>query len=145
MAKQLLKQWSTQTQVPICLWALPSPMLPFSFTLASPVGFLKNLFIWLYHVLVVALGSSVFVVACRIFSYNIWDLALCSGIEPGSLALGLWSVSHWTNCLPLSKELSISVTFLLDPLYSSFHPDLSRCWVSVLSHNFYIHSCLATE
>lgn len=49
---------------------------------------------------------SAFVVACRIFSCNIWDLALCPGIEPGSLALGLWSVSHWINCLTLSKELS---------------------------------------
>ena len=45
-------------------------------------------FIWLHWVLVVAL---------RIFSCSMWDLAPWPGIEPGTPALGAWSLSHWTT------------------------------------------------
>ena len=33
-----------------------------------------NLFIWLHRLLVMALGCSISVAACRIFSCSMWDL-----------------------------------------------------------------------
>ena len=53
---------------------------------------------WLWH-----LGSSIFTVACGIFSCSlwaltcsIWDLVPWLGINPGPTALGVQSLSHWT-------------------------------------------------
>ena len=43
------------------------------------------------------MDPSVFIVACEIFSYDMWDLVPWSGIEPGPPALGAWSLSHWTT------------------------------------------------
>ena len=40
---------------------------------------------------------SIFIVACEIFSYDMWDLVPWSGIEPGPTALGAQSLSHWTT------------------------------------------------
>ena len=48
----------------------------------------ENLFIWLHQVLVAA---------CGIFSYGMWDIVPWPGIEPRPLALGTWSLSHWTT------------------------------------------------
>ena len=42
------------------------------------------------------IGSSVFVVACGIFSCGRWDLVQRPGIEPRPHALGVQSLSHWT-------------------------------------------------
>ena len=39
----------------------------------------------------------VLVVAREIFSCGMWDLVPWAGIEPGPLALGVWSLSHWTR------------------------------------------------
>ena len=52
------------------------------------IHILKYLFIWLCQVLVVG---------WRIFSCSMWDLASWPGTEPRSLALGIWSLSHWTT------------------------------------------------
>ena len=48
--------------------------------------FLK--FIWLYWILVTAFG---------IFSCGMWDLDPWSGMKPRLIALGAWSLSHWTT------------------------------------------------
>ena len=49
-------------------------------------------------------GSSVFTVACVVFSYSMWtlccsmwDLVPWPGIEPRPLALGVQNLSHWTT------------------------------------------------
>ena len=41
--------------------------------------------------------SGIFVVVCGIFSCIMWDLVPQPGIEPGSPALGAWSLNHWTT------------------------------------------------
>ena len=41
------------------------------------------------------LGSSIFVVACRVFSCGMWDLVPRPGMEPKPPALGAWCLSHW--------------------------------------------------
>ena len=35
--------------------------------------------------------------AYKLFSCGMWDLVPRPGIEPGSPALGAWSLSHWTT------------------------------------------------
>ena len=52
-------------------------------------------FFWLHWVIVVACR----IVSCRIWtlSYSTWDLLPWTGIEPRPLALGKWSLSHWTT------------------------------------------------
>ena len=47
-----------------------------------------RLLVWLQWVLVVV---------CRIFSCRMWDLVPRPGIKPRALALGEWSLSHWTT------------------------------------------------
>ena len=42
-------------------------------------------------------GSSIFIVACRIFSCSMWDLVPWPGIELGTPAFGAWSLSHWAT------------------------------------------------
>ena len=44
------------------------------------------------------------VAACRVFSCGMWTLSCCMwglvpwpGVEPGPVALGVWSLSHWTT------------------------------------------------
>ena len=64
-----------------------------------------NLFlICLHWVLAAALGSLLFVAACRLFSCRrwtlgcgIWALVPWPGMEPGPPALGVWSPSHWAS------------------------------------------------
>ena len=48
---------------------------------------------WLHRVLVVARGIFFFF----FFSFSRWDLVPQPGIEPGSPALGAWSLTHWTT------------------------------------------------
>ena len=67
------------------------------------------LFIWLHWVLLAACkiffaACEIFVAACGIFSCgrrtlscSMWDLVPWPGIKPGSPALGVWSLSHWTT------------------------------------------------
>ena len=75
------------------------------------VGFL-NLFMWLYQVLVVALGSAIFLEACQIFSYmrilscGMQDLDPWPGVKPRPPAPGAWSPSHWT-----AREVPIVLYF----------------------------------
>ena len=52
-------------------------------------------FIWLCQVLVAAYRSLVFVMACRIFSYSMWDLTRAS--NPGPPVLEIQSLSHLTT------------------------------------------------
>ena len=58
------------------------------------VFFFKNIcvcvyiYIWLHQILVVAQGSSFFVVVCRIFSCGMWDLVPWPRIKPRPPALG---------------------------------------------------------
>ena len=52
-------------------------------------------FIWLCQVLVAAYRSLVFVMACRIFSYSMWDLT--RGSNPGPPVLEIQSLSHLTT------------------------------------------------
>ena len=71
------------------------------------------LFIWLHQVLIVA--HRIFIVAGRIFNFNrptlscgIWDLVPWPGIEPGSPALGVQSLSHWsTREVPLMAPFNL--------------------------------------
>ena len=64
-----------------------------------------NLFlICLHWVLAAALGSLLFIAACRLFSCRrwtlgcgIWALVPWPGMEPGPPALGVWSPSHWAS------------------------------------------------
>ena len=57
--------------------------------------FYISFFIWLCQVLVAAYRSLVFVMACRIFSYSMWDLT--RGSNPGPPALEVQSLSHLTT------------------------------------------------
>ena len=78
--------------------------IPFFMLVAVKIficNFKIYLFIWLFRVLVAA--CRIFVVVYGIFSCvlwtlscGMWDLVPWSGIEPGSPALGAWSISHWT-------------------------------------------------
>ena len=69
----------------------------------------KFYFIWLWWVLVVATGSSIFVVTWRTFSCSmqthscgVWDLVPWPGTEPRPPALRAQSLSHWpTREVPL--------------------------------------------
>ena len=70
------------------------------------------LFIWL---------CQVFVLACRIFSCDVWDLVPWPGIEPRPPALGAWSLNHWiTREVPLIalmlifQSLGLSQVFPLE-------------------------------
>ena len=57
--------------------------------------FFDLLFIYLaLWVLIGAHGSSISVVACRIFTCGMWDLVPWPGIEFGPPVLGAWSLSH---------------------------------------------------
>ena len=63
----------------------------------------KYIFIYLAAPVLVA-ACRIFVAACGIFSCSVWTLSCStwelvpwSGIEPGSPALGAWSLSHWTT------------------------------------------------
>ena len=77
----------------------------------------QYLFICLRQVLVADLWSSIFVVACGIFSCymqilscRMWDLVPWPGIEPKPPALGAWSLSPWTTReVPLWAFLSAIV------------------------------------
>ena len=42
-------------------------------------------------------GSSIFVAACQILNWGMWDLVPQPGIKPESSALGAWSLGHWTT------------------------------------------------
>ena len=67
---------------------MPALQALWSFVYSIYLFFLIYLFIWLHWVLVAA---------CRIFSCGMWDLAPWPGIKPRPLALGAWSLSHWTT------------------------------------------------
>ena len=58
---------------------------------------LKNiyLFIWLHCIFVVA--HKIFDCSMQTFSFSMWDLVPWPMIKPGSPALGMWSLSHWTT------------------------------------------------
>ena len=89
----------------------------------------KYLFIWLHWVLVAVL--EIFNLCCGVFSCDMWDLVLWSGIKPGPPALRVQSLSHWatwevplklflnTALKPLSREcllpsLIFKLSFPLD-------------------------------
>ena len=55
------------------------------------------LFIWLHWVLLQHVGSSVFLAGCGIFHWGKWNLISWPGIEPGTPALGMWGLNHWTT------------------------------------------------
>ena len=82
------------TSVPLSwLYHFPRASVPNTITwgggrISTYDFFFLILFIWLYQVLVVALGF---------FSCGIWDLVPWTGIEPGVLALGAPSFSCWTS------------------------------------------------
>ena len=65
---------------------------------------IRYLFTWLHWVLAIACEFLHCLAAHRIFSCtmwtlsgSMWDLVPWPGIEPGSPALGAWSLSHWTT------------------------------------------------
>ena len=65
-----------------------------------------KLFIWLHLVLVAT--WSIFSCGIWILSHGMWDLVPWPGIEPGSPALGVWSLSHWiTREVPACDNLNI--------------------------------------
>ena len=72
-----------------------------------PVKFLKgekqhNMDLWVlsfFNIYVFIWLRLVKIIACSIvdLSRSMWDLVPWPGIEPGSPALGVWSLSHWTT------------------------------------------------
>ena len=87
-------------------YKLPKALLPNTIALGIRfIFFFKKyfnficLFIWLPQVLAVALGSSIFSVACRIFSCSLWTFSYFPWprMEPKPHALGAQSLSHWTT------------------------------------------------
>ena len=71
------------------------------------------------------LGSSVFIVACRIFSCGMWDLVPWPRIEPRPPALGARSLSHWTT-------ISLNKIFLflnLFPYYLGTLSSETKMWI----------------
>ena len=69
-------------------------------------SFENYLFIWLHLVLVAT--WSIFSCSVWILSHGMWDLVPWPGIEPGSPALGVWSLSHWiTREVPACDNLNI--------------------------------------
>ena len=53
------------------------------------------LFVWIHQILVAT--SKIFTCGMQTLSYSMWDLVPWPGIEPGPLALGAQSLSHWTS------------------------------------------------
>ena len=74
--------------------------------------FKPYLFIWLYQVLTSACGFSCGACEILFFSCDMWDLVPRPGIEPGLLALGVQSLSHWTTRESLSNLL-LSIPLML--------------------------------
>ena len=67
-----------------CLWRCCTPYnVLFKFHYCCTGSYLQHL------------GS--FVVACFTLGCGMWDLVPWLGMEPGSPALGVWSLSHWTT------------------------------------------------
>ena len=66
---------------PVCVWGV-------LLTIGCFFSFFKSLFIWLCQVSVAARGT---------FSCGMWYPVPWSGMEPGPLALGARSLSHWTT------------------------------------------------
>ena len=106
------------------------------------VSFFKNVcvcvcvcvFIWLHQLLVVAQGSSFFVVACRIFSCGTWDLVPWPRIKPQPPALGVQIV---TTGLPgkSPEDVSLYGNILCSLCVSSSfggEPVLSWAWAASL-------------
>ena len=87
--------------------------------------------IWLYWVLVAA---------CRIFSCSscgMWDLIPWPGIGHGPLALGVWSLSHWTT----REDPLVFFTFL--PHRSLQRIEKSSLWYTVDPYyQLYIQQCV---
>ena len=61
-----------------------------------------SFFFFLIYLFACNVGSSIFIVACGTLSWSMqtlscdmWDLVPWSRIEPGTPALGAWSLSHW--------------------------------------------------
>ena len=77
--------------------------------------FLLLLFIFIY--LSIWLGW-IFIAAYGIFSYSLQDLVPWPGLEPGPLALGTQSVSHWTTGEVLQHFI---LTFLKTDLHAALH------------------------
>ena len=85
--------------------------------------------LWLFICLAVLglklqyLGSSVFIVACKIFSCGMWDLVPWPGIEPRPPALGAQSLSHWTT-------MSLNKIFLnLFPYHLGTLSSETKMWI----------------
>ena len=65
---------------------------------------LKNIYLYISL-------CQILVAACEIFSSGMWGLVPWLGIEPGTPALGVWSLSHWIIRevpLHLFKECSVT-------------------------------------
>ena len=54
--------------------------------------FFKNIYVFIWLSLVKVIACSIFDLSC-----SMWDLVPRPGIEPGSPALGVCTLSHWTN------------------------------------------------
>ena len=97
------------------------------------------LFICLHWVLAAAHG--IFSCSRRPLSCSVWDLAPWPRIEPGSPALGAWSLSHWTT-----REVLLSIYLIDIGLFrfsiSSWLYFGKLCFSRNLSIHLNIHICL---
>ena len=87
--------------------------------------------IWLFQVLVAACGM-ILVAACRIFSWDTWDLVPWPSIEPKPPALGVWSLNGWTT-----REVPAVGTSNWHPdpgIYLAWPLNMNRCSPSLLLH-----------
>ena len=69
----------------------------------------KLLLVWLYQVLAMA-RSSIFTVACTIFSCSTWNLVPWPEIKSGTPALVAQSLSHWTS-MEVLKYIYLKTVF----------------------------------
>ena len=79
---------------------------------------------WLWQV-----GSSVFMVACGIFSWGMWDLVPWPGMELEPSALGARSLSHWkvpVFSLLKEKRSKTFTSFLRKNVHWVFGPNYER-------------------
>ena len=78
------------------------------------------------------MGSSIFVVACGIFTFGMWELVPRSGIEPRCPALGVQGLSHWT-----AKELLGTFNFFFSVLILVSTTELIVFFLNLLFFPYY--------
>ena len=83
------------------------------------------LFIWLRWVSVVAHGIFDLHCGMQTLSCGMWELVPQPGIEPRSLALGAWSLTHWTTREALHSILSsydiLALNFFFPIMYDCIY------------------------